>query len=295
MAASDVSRRGPAALDAAMPQPSLSAAAELTAYEGLRRWDEQAFRSIAHPLQPLLRRLVALSIDDPDVARHVVADTWRGVFRSLGMFTWNSSLTSWIAGFALQRARRHATTPDGSVGPASPPSDTDTDTATDTATGTAPHRTQHPGPDDWSDLPFGARWRGATDPLRDVHARLPWSERVALHVHHVERWSRQDGCDLLGLTAVEHCEALEAAHRRLHDVLALHVGDGRGDVDLLQARVTNIGAALRLLHGPAGGPDGPLDPLVLGVYREWVAGTAPMSRRVMAGLRRAGRAVTGRG
>lgn len=52
-----------------------SAAAELDAYEGIRRGDEDAFRAVAEPLQPTLRRLASLYVDSETHADAVVLRT----------------------------------------------------------------------------------------------------------------------------------------------------------------------------------------------------------------------------
>lgn len=247
----------------------LSPDEELAAYEGLRHGDIDAFRLVAARAEPLLHRLVGLSTDDRRVRRLAVADTWDTRLRALGMFTWHTGLVTWIAAGVVRRGR---SLPQGQ--PVSHPP------ATGEHPGTAGRHRPVAGPVDWSDLPFGARWEDAMPVLAAAHAALPLPVREVLHTHHVERWTTQQGCDVLGTTAVAYDQRRRAGHRALHAALADVVGERAGEGPVPPDRQEPIGAALRLLHGPRARPPSSPDPLTTATFRIWAAGLDPRLHRV---------------
>lgn len=77
--------------------------AELLA--GLRRGDEDAFRTLVAEYGPFLMRLVMTHVASRAVAEEVVGDTWLAVLNGLDRFEGRSSLRTWIASIALNKAR----------------------------------------------------------------------------------------------------------------------------------------------------------------------------------------------
>lgn len=77
--------------------------------EALRRGDEDAFRTLVEENGPFLMRLVMMHIPSRSIAEEVVGDTWLAVLNGLDRFEGRSSLRTWIASIALNKARTRAT------------------------------------------------------------------------------------------------------------------------------------------------------------------------------------------
>jgi RNA polymerase sigma-70 factor (ECF subfamily) len=73
--------------------------------DGLRRGDEDAFRALVTEHGPFLMRLVMMHVPSRSIAEEVVGDTWLAVLNGLDRFEGRSSLRTWIASIALNKAR----------------------------------------------------------------------------------------------------------------------------------------------------------------------------------------------
>src|SRR5215216_720523 len=73
--------------------------------DGLRRRDEDAFRILVEEHGPFLMRLVMMHVPSRSIAEEVVGDTWLAVLNGLDRFEGRSSLRTWIASIALNKAR----------------------------------------------------------------------------------------------------------------------------------------------------------------------------------------------
>lgn len=180
---------------------------EARAYEAIRHGDEVGFRTVAVPLQPVLRRLAGLSQPDPDEVDALVAHSWRVVLRALDRFCWHTPFATWVARITIAHCRAHAVTDHSDLpvvvaGPRAAP-----------------------GPPDWSDLPWGARWEGVLPVLGASLQALPLPQREVVHAHDVERWPRRRVCDVLALPEEAEARLLTAGRRTMRDVLARWVGD----------------------------------------------------------------------
>ena len=71
----------------------------------LRRGDEDAFRTLVTEYGPFLMRLVMTHVPSRAVAEEVIQDTWLAVLNGLDRFEGRSSLRTWIASIALNKAR----------------------------------------------------------------------------------------------------------------------------------------------------------------------------------------------
>jgi RNA polymerase sigma-70 factor, ECF subfamily len=71
----------------------------------LRRGDEDAFRALVTEHGPFLMRLVMMHVPSHSIAEEVVGDTWLAVLNGLDRFEGRSSLRTWIASIALNKAR----------------------------------------------------------------------------------------------------------------------------------------------------------------------------------------------
>ena len=74
--------------------------------EFLRRRDETAFRRLYAAHTPFLYRLAyRLMRCDRQAAEEAVQDVWLRAAERLQLFRWDSSLRTWLAGFAINRCR----------------------------------------------------------------------------------------------------------------------------------------------------------------------------------------------
>lgn len=243
----------------------LSAAAELDAYEGIRRGDEAAFRALAEPLQPTLRRLASLYVGSETRADAVVVRTWTLALRGLHMFAWRSPLATWIAGITVASGRAH----DVRVSAPVPRPIT-----------SAPGR-EVAGPPDWSDLPWGERWTQAEATLADALAGLPAAQREVVHGRGIEQWPPSRVCGVFGLPAATYERLLTDGHLRLHDALALLVGQPGPNPH----RPAQIAAITQCLAQLLDARPEQLDPRTVALFRRW-------SGRRHRGWRRPFKAVT---
>jgi RNA polymerase sigma-70 factor (ECF subfamily) len=67
--------------------------------------DESAFRALYRRHTPLLYRLAQRMVGDPERAAEVVQDTWARAAQNLSAFRWESRLSTWLAGIAINRSR----------------------------------------------------------------------------------------------------------------------------------------------------------------------------------------------
>jgi RNA polymerase sigma-70 factor (ECF subfamily) len=72
---------------------------------GLRRGDEDAFRTLVDEQGPFLLRLALMHVPSRAVAEEVVADTWLAVLNGIDRFEGRSSLRTWLASIVLNKAR----------------------------------------------------------------------------------------------------------------------------------------------------------------------------------------------
>jgi RNA polymerase sigma-70 factor (ECF subfamily) len=95
--------RGQAQGPGALPDPD----AQLV--DRLRQGDEDAFRELLREHGPFLMRLVMMHVPSRAIAEEVVGDTWEAVLNGLDRFEGRSSLRTWIASIALNKARTRGT------------------------------------------------------------------------------------------------------------------------------------------------------------------------------------------
>jgi RNA polymerase sigma-70 factor (ECF subfamily) len=98
--------------EAARSEPQASGAppdGDARLLEALRRGDEDAFRDLVREHTPFLMRLVMMHVPSRAIAEEVVGDTWEAVLKGLDRFEGRSSLRTWIASIALNKARTRGT------------------------------------------------------------------------------------------------------------------------------------------------------------------------------------------
>src|SRR3954453_1849475 len=77
--------------------------------ERLRGDDEDAFRTLLDEYGPFLMRLAMMHVPSRSIAEEVVGDTWLAILNGLDRFEGRSSLRTWIASIALNKARTRGT------------------------------------------------------------------------------------------------------------------------------------------------------------------------------------------
>lgn len=229
----------------------LPEAVESDAYEGIRRGDVDAFRLLAEPLQPTLRRLAGLYVDSETSAEAVVRHSWDVALHGLDMFRWRTPLATWVTGITVAFGRTHH----GRAEAARLPQITH-----------VPAR-ELPGPENWSDLPWGPRWEQAGATLVRTLAALPIEQREVIHGRDMEQWPPRRVCDVFGLPDVAYRRLLTEARTQLHGALALLIGQ-TGPTEHRDAQLAAITGWLnrRLDSRPE-----PLDPHLVAVFRRWSA------------------------
>lgn len=237
------------------PGPSAedTAARELAWYEGLRGGRRAAFASLATELHPVLGDLALASTQEEAAARRLVRHTWAVALPGLDLFAWRCSLRAWVAGLLVGLAHPlEVPGPGGSrdaVGAREP----------------RPRRDPRPGPGDWADLPWGARWGDAAwETLQGQRRELPLVQRQVVVLADVHRWDSRDAADALGLTAWRYGRVLGSARAALHDGLAGLVGDG--DRTCRHDRIAALGS---IVPGPSSGQRAASCPGCATLARRW--------------------------
>lgn len=244
----------------------LPAAAENRAYEGIRRGEEPAFRAVAQPLQPVLRRVVRVIVPGSVDADAIILRSWASALRGLPMFRWRMPLATWVAQITVAHSRAQvpiewdrSRIPEVDLqGPAN----------------------LLPGPVDWSDLPWGARWEAALATLTAAFEDLPLAEREVVYTRDVERWTPRQVCDVLGLPEAVYQQLLGGGRSRLRRALASLVGEPAESPD----HAAQVASVVRLLNHWVDEHDEPLDPRALQVFRQWRAGHVSRWRRLSSHL-----------
>ena len=75
----------------------------------LRQGDEAAFRALVTEHGPFLLRLVMMHVPSHAIAEEVVQDTWLAALTGIERFEERSSLRTWLASIALNKARTRGT------------------------------------------------------------------------------------------------------------------------------------------------------------------------------------------
>ncbi len=178
---------------------------EWALFEDLRLGSGRAFRRLIDEHDAPMRRLVALQT--PADPSPIVLHAWGTALHGLDMFTWHTSLRSWLFGIVLSYATGGASTP---VVPAPAPSPEPV---------TAGQRVA------WDSLAWSQPWGpGGWAAVDAALAMLPVHERSVVWLHLAEGWPMQEVCDTVGLTAARGDLALSLASDALTAAVARHLG-----------------------------------------------------------------------
>jgi RNA polymerase sigma-70 factor, ECF subfamily len=195
----------------------------------LRDGDEDAFTELVREHGPFLMRLVMMHVPSRDVAEEVVGDTWEAVLRGLDRFEGRSSLRTWIASIALNKARTRGTREGRIVpfallrrryeeggGPAVDP---------DRFQG---RRGERPGW--WASPP--AAWEEPERRLEEAETRdvllrairdLPPRQREVITLRDLLGWSAEEACNALDLTETNQRVLLHRARAKVREALEEHL------------------------------------------------------------------------
>jgi len=218
--------------EAARSEPQASGAppdGDARLLEALRRGDEDAFRELVREHTPFLMRLVMMHVPSRAIAEEGVGDTWEAVLKGLDRFEGRSSLRTWIASIALNKARTRGTREGRIVpfallrrryeeggGPAVDP---------DRFQG---RRGERPGW--WASPP--AAWEEPERQLeaaetRDVMLRairdLPPRQREVIALRDLAGWDAAEVCNALDLTETNQRVLLHRARSKVRAALEEHL------------------------------------------------------------------------
>jgi len=165
----------------------------------LRSRDEEAFRRLYHGHAALLYRLsYRLLGGDAAGAEEAVQDVWVRAIRLLPEFRWDSSLSTWLAGIAINRCREMIrTTRSGPRAVAADPVDTSSGDAPVAGGGAGPERVD----------------------LQRAIAGLPEGYREVLVLHDVEGYSHEEIAGMLGIRTGTSKSQLSRAWRSVRERL----------------------------------------------------------------------------
>ena len=211
-----------------------TSADDALALEALRRGDEDAFRELVREHTPFLMRLVMMHVPSRAIAEEVVQDTWLAVLEGLDRFEGRSSLRTWIASIALNKARTRGTR-EGRIlpfallrrryeeggGPAVDP---------DRFQG---RRGERPGwwarpPEAWEDPERRLEAAETRDVMLRAISELPPRQREVITLRDLAGWDAGEVCNALDLTETNQRVLLHRARSKVRAALEEHLEPSEG-------------------------------------------------------------------
>jgi len=204
--------------------------AEDTLIARLRRGDEGAFDELVNRHHGMLIRMAMGYVADREVAEEVVQDTWMAVIESLNRFEGRSSLSTWICGILIHKAKdrsvrekRHTTFS------ALESYDDDNDEAVD------PFRFQQSGewaghwafpPQPWDDQTPEKLLasKQAVDCMQRAIKALPATLKEVLILRDVEGVEAKEVCEMLKITETNLYVRLHRARERVRVAVETALG-----------------------------------------------------------------------
>ena len=154
--------------------------------------DEAAFRALYRRHSPTVYGFVLRLVGgDVHEAEDILQETWLRAARALGKFRWESALSSWISGIALNRVREMARKKKRSL-------------------------VEVDG--EW-EMPVAAADAGKRIDLERALALLPPGFRTVLVLHDVEGYTHQEIGDRLGITDGTSKSQLHGARKAMRRLL----------------------------------------------------------------------------
>jgi len=195
----------------------------------LRQGDEDAFRTLVTEQGPFLMRLVMMHVPSRSIAEEVVGDTWLAVLNGLDRFEGRSTLRTWIASIALNKARTRGTR-EGRIlpfallrrryeeggGPALEP---------ERFQG---RRGERPGwwaspPVAWEDPESQLEANETRDVLLKAIRDLPPRQREVITLRDVSGWDADEVCNALDLSETNQRVLLHRARSKVRAALEEHL------------------------------------------------------------------------
>jgi RNA polymerase sigma-70 factor (ECF subfamily) len=195
----------------------------------LRQGDEDAFRTLVAEQGPFLMRLVMMHVPSRSIAEEVVGDTWLAVLKGLDRFEGRSTLRTWIASIALNKARTRGTR-EGRIlpfallrrryeeggGPAIDP---------DRFQG---RRGERPGwwaspPVAWEDPERQLEAKETRDVLLKAIRDLPPRQREVIALRDISGWDADEVCNALDLSETNQRVLLHRARSKVRAALEDHL------------------------------------------------------------------------
>jgi RNA polymerase sigma-70 factor (ECF subfamily) len=184
----------------------------------LRAGDEAAFRELFDAHHGMLVRLAASYVKSASVAEEVAQDTWTAVIAALPEFEGRSSLKTWIARIAINRAKTRAERDGRQV-----PLDDEEPPSTETPFGPNGRFKQRPAR--WDESPEQLLLNGEVRAaIERGLAELPPQQRAIVTLRDVEGWSSEEVCNVLGLGESNQRVLLHRGRARLRAVLEAALG-----------------------------------------------------------------------
>ncbi|HEY1960312.1 MAG TPA: sigma-70 family RNA polymerase sigma factor [Polyangiaceae bacterium] len=180
--------------------------------ERLRDGDEAAFRELFDAHHAMLVRLANGYVKSPSVAEEIAQDTWAAVLDSLASFEGRSSLKTWIARIAINRAKTRAVRDGRQV-----PLEDEEPPSSDDRFGRFGQFKRRPAAFDSPESLLADRQiRAAIDRGLDD---LPPQQRAIVTMRDLEGFSSEEVCNVLGLSESNQRVLLHRGRGRLRAVL----------------------------------------------------------------------------
>jgi RNA polymerase sigma-70 factor, ECF subfamily len=215
--------RGEARQAGAAPDP------DAPLLEALRQGDEDAFRQLVREHGPFLMRLVMMHVPSRAIAEEVVQDTWLSVLNGLDRFEGRSSLRTWIASIALNKARTRGTR-EGRILPfallrrryeegGGPAVDADRFQG---------RRGERPGwwaspPAEWQEPERRLEAAETRDVMLQAIKDLPPRQREVITLRDLSGWDAEEVCNALDLTETNQRVLLHRARSKVRAALEEHL------------------------------------------------------------------------
>lgn len=165
----------------------------------------------------MLMRLAVAIVKSPSVAEEVVQDTWVAVIGALPTFEGRSTLRTWIARIAINRAKTRALRDGRTV------SLSDVETATEPSVDASRFYSSglfNQWPDRWSETPEALMSRREVrEAIEAALADLPESQRVVVTLRDMEGWTSEEVCNALDVSESNQRVLLHRGRSRLRAVL----------------------------------------------------------------------------
>jgi len=185
----------------------------------LRDGDEAAFRELFDAHHAMLVRLATAYVKSPSVAEEIAQDTWTAVLDALPSFEGRSSLKTWIARIAINRAKTRAQRDGRQV-----PLEDDEPPSSDDRFGRFGQFKRRPMTFDSPESLLADRQIRAA--IERALEDLPPQQRAIVAMRDLEGFSSEEVCNVLGLSESNQRVLLHRGRGRLRAVLERALGEG---------------------------------------------------------------------